>query len=179
MIKRRSLMKEIKILMIITLLSVFIVPQAGAQFMPYYYPGFSPFYFVPDIPFMSYIPFTPYIPFIPSIPMVAPSSIYPSRNALALLPTPGGGTPLTVLLALAPAAPVAATPTLGVTTAILLAGGGGISATALFLLTAPATPTVTPIPVVPTVATPTIGVTTALLLGGGGVSTTTLLLLGI
>ena len=106
---------------------------------------------------------------------------YQTRNAALLLggtpgvPTPGGGLTTSLLLpTLTPTlTPTVTTPTIGVTTALILGGGGGGIATTLTLLNT------IPLTTAPTIATtPTIGTTTAILLGGS-INTTTLLLLGL
>lgn len=112
---------------------------------------------------------------------------YQTRNAALLLggtpgiPTPGGGLTSLFLPALTPTftptlfptlTPTITTPTIGITTALVLGGGGGGIATTLTLLNT------IPLTTAPSIATPTIGTTTAILLGGS-INTTTLLLLGL
>lgn len=104
---------------------------------------------------------------------------YQTRNAALLLggtpgiPTPGGGLSTLLLPTLTPTiTPTITTPTIGITTALVLGGGGGGIATTLTLLNT------IPITTAPSIATPTIGTTTAILLGGS-VNITTLLLLGL
>ena len=136
----------------------------------------------------------PYYPFQYNLfnygffPLVNPLfNTYQTRNAALLLggtpgvPTPGGGLTSLLLPSLTPTftptlfptiTPTIATPTIGITTALVLGGGGGGIATTLTLLNT------IPLTTAPSIATPTIGTTTAILLGGS-INTTTLLLLGL
>jgi len=131
----------------------------------------------------------PYYPFQYNLfnygyfPLVNPLfNTYPARNAALLLggtpgiPTPGGGLTSLLLPSLTPTflptltptftptffptiTPTISTPTIGITTALVLGGGGGGIATTLTLLNT------IPLTTAPSIATPTIGTTTAILLG--------------
>lgn len=162
---RIKIITNILFFLSIILSSLIIFAQQGKAQITLYYP---PAFFNPIYSFG----------YFPSIPLLIPQPIceYPARNAFALLPSSGGGTSSLLTTLLTPTITVTATqPLIGVTTAVTLAAGGGISTNTLLLLSS----TPVPLPTIPTVTTPTIGTTTALFLGGGGISTTTLLLLGL
>lgn len=177
--KKINALKKTILVLIIILFPIAFIQESSAQIM-LYYPYYSPTFFNPF--YYGYFPAEP--------PLINPLVyLSPVRYAHPLLTaTPGGGTTTLLTSLFAPTVAPAVTPTLGITTALLL--GGGVSTTTLALLAALTTPATLAVPTLPTLLptvpaapavpiTPTIGFTTALLLGGGGVSTTTLLLLGI